>query len=1227
MVFTEQSAAAVNDKDSPKSPSTPDLWTTTLLVKNIHCPSCVSYAEDVLQTLPEIHKVDISIIDHTIRVQHGPNEQLPNRIKQELSGAAFEIEHIAARDAAGRVHFEQDLPESLTGSSSQSAWPWYKKMSRAERKHIENCNACKSKISNQQRRTRRSRGWALTSRMMGSSPSKPADLEKADSDSTIDSSKPDEKVNEKHADVQQWMATIAIDGMTCASCVGTITNILEPIDYVSSVNINLLANNGVVRFTGDKSNAESIREAVEDAGYDATIVEIHEITHSSTVAGSSEEGEAFRLAVSIDGMTCSACVGTITRGLKELAFVSTINIDLLSNKGIIEFEGESNKAFVLEKIEDLGYDAAELECERVDRQSPEAEQTSKEREVIIKVEGTYCPLCPKTIANALERRFGDAVLILKPPSQTIPRLTVKYIPSTPSTTIREIISTINSADEAFSASVYHAPSDEERSSDIRRRHRNDILWRLLLAVIAAIPTLIIGIIYMSLVPNTNKTRLWFEQPIWAGNVSREEWALFIMTTPVMFYSANHFHKGALKDIRSLWRRKSRVPILRRFYRFGSMNLLISLGTTVAYFSSLAVLIMNATSREGGSGRPSDTYFDSVTFLTLFLLIGRFLEAYTKAKTGDAVNMLANLKPSEAYLVLSGSEKATPDALSDDQSMYISKISTDMLELGDTVSVPHGNSPPTDGIVNQEGTFLFDESSLTGESKPVKKSRGDEVFAGSVNVSHPTQITVTELGSSSMLDKIVAVVREGQGKRAPIERIADTITGYFAPVVTLVAIITWVVWLGLGEGGVLPKNWLDVQQGGWPFWSLEFAIAVFVVACPCGIGLAAPTALYVGGGLAAKSHILVQGGGEAFQEASNMDVIVFDKTGTLTEGKMQVTNFDVLRDPQHTELALAMSKALEESSTHPIATAISSYCDAKLKDSPPLLISASGIEEVPGSGMKGSFSVDETGHKIVYEATLGNQRFSTSEDDPSFLSLLNKYQTLGQSVAILSFRRIDTEHHQPFTPLSLFSITDPLRATSASVLHTLQHEYGLSVHMCTGDNAATARSIAQQVGIPIANVRANVLPHEKADYIKTLQEQDGKRNIVAFVGDGTNDTPALAASDVSIALSSGSDVAITQASFILLKSDLETILRLVKLAKRVFWRVKMNFVWAAVYNVCLIPIAAGVTYAAGRWRLGPVWASAAMAASSVSVVCSSLALRLPEIENRELWKKLARKGGR
>src|SRR5579871_3531246 len=299
-------------------------------------------------------------------------------------------------------------------------------------------------------------------------------------------------------------------------------------------------------------------------------------------------------------------------------------------------------------------------------------------------------------------------------------------------------------------------------------------------------------------------------------------------------------------------------------------------------------------------------------MTGLTFVGRFLEAYTKHKASDAVSMLAGLRPTEAILDSIGEEE---------------RVSPDMLELGDIVKVPNGSTPPGDGIIIS-GSSKFDESSLTGESRPVHKQVGDNVYVGTINAGSVVTIKLEAIGGQSMLDKIVDIVRQGQSNRAPIERFADTLTGYFVPVIVLLAILTWVLWVSLGTSGELPPSYLDIDEGGWVIWSLQFAITVFVVACPCGIGLAAPTACYVGSGLAAKYGILVQGGGEAFQEASLVDCVVFDKTGTLTQGgEPEVTDAEVFSTERNRILAIAGQ--VESASTHTLARAIRTYCESSM----------------------------------------------------------------------------------------------------------------------------------------------------------------------------------------------------------------------------------------------------------------------------------------------------------
>ena len=497
------------------------------------------------------------------------------------------------------------------------------------------------------------------------------------------------------------------------------------------------------------------------------------------------------------------------------------------------------------------------------------------------------------------------------------------------------------------------------------------------------------------------------------------------------------------------------------------------------------------------------------------------------------------------------------------------------------------------------------------------------------------------------------MREGQTRRAPIERIADVITGYFVPVVTLIAIFTLLIWLSLGEAGVLPSYWLDVDEGSWPVWSLGFAIAVFVVACPCGIGLAAPTALFVGSGIAAKHGILAKGGGEAFQEASWLDVIVFDKTGTLTEGgEPNVTAeaiFTASDEAVIRRLAYALAMGLEEMSSHPLARAIISYCEGKERSN----VIGSEVEEVPGRGLRGVFTVTSHEANECYEAIIGNEAFMMENgiELEMVQNLLYGWKNTGKSVILLAIKvrsgsKFTCLSQETYTLTAAFAAADALRLEASHVVKSLRAS-GISVWMISGDNPVTATAVAGMIGIPRENVIAGVLPTEKAEKIKWLQEnaprrarmnwfgkeKTNKRAIVAMVGDGINDAPALAISDVGVAIGSGSDIAIGSAKFILVSSNLNSLLTLIELSQAVIRRVKFNFFWAFVYNLIALPVAAGVLYPVGmigyrppspslmesgvmnmhekgpqRIRLEPVWASLAMALSSVSVVCSSLLLR-------------------
>ena len=1153
------------------------LWETVILINNIHCASCVTHIQNVLASYGDIVRhVEVDVLTNAVRVLHRKSLST-SELCQTLSNAAFEVYSATTTDESGNKTREVGAEDTGDAWLEAAAEIWRQPVRasmndaqciplpdrRRQNTHLANCDACRKES-------------------VGSSYGSANSIEK---------------------------------------------NLISHEQRVPD--LAKKQQDEILPIEGDRSIPMYKRR-----NQDATPYLDHEALDL--------ESARYEAVLSIGGMTCASCTGAIDHGLSELPYVESVSATLMTNSALVIFRGKRNLESIVEAVEDLGYDGAVERCKLLDQAEERIERQNRRRTGMLKIEGMFCKHCPPRVVQALKEAYPDDVAIEQPPSQAEPIIRVSYVPDAPHFTIRSIITTIDTLNPNFSTNVYTPPSIEQRSHMMQKHEQRRLMIRLLFSFIVGIPTFLVGVVWMSLVPPTNNVRRFFEQEAWAGTVTRSDWALFILATPVFFLAADVFHVRAIKEIRILWRRGSKVPVLQRLYRFGSMNLLVSSGTSIAYFASVAVLGINATA-SSHSPRQSSTYFDSVVFLTFFILIGRYLEAYSKAKTGNAVGMLGNLRPQEAVIVSSSVDALPKDWASEvsEQDEKVQKhmigtkrINTDLLEVGDLVIVSNGSSPPADGIV-VEGSTKFNESSLTGEARAVPKALGDTVFSGAINVGGPITIRITEVGGTSMLDQIVAVVREGQTKRAPVERVVDLVIGYFVPVITALAIITFVIWLSLGLSGALSPRYLGSQQGGWAFWSLEFAIAVFVVACPCGIGLAAPTALFVGSGLAASHGILVRGGGEAFQEASNIDAVVFDKTGTLTEGgDLRVTDHEMLVEADVAEVAWSITKTLEENSSHPLARAIVEY-SSKLANH---LIRTTSITEEPGLGLRGTFT---TSAQITYEAALGSEAFIASQESPPpnlahFTdTTLSRWKSSSRSVALLALRNLN-HPHQPWTLALLFAISDPIRPTAFTTISTLQAS-SIPVYILTGDNPATATAVATTLSISPDHVFAGVLPTEKADKIRWLQAHAPSRRTglfrskkphatIAFIGDGINDAPALSTADVSISLSSASDIAVQSSSFILLSSSLDSVITLFQLSERVFRRVKFNFGWAVVYNIILIPVAAGVCFRVreGGWRLSPVWGSAAMAGSSLCVVMSSLALRWEGGLGGGLVKRFARR---
>ena len=582
----------------------------------------------------------------------------------------------------------------------------------------------------------------------------------------------------------------------------------------------------------------------------------------------------------------------------------------------------------------------------------------------------------------------------------------------------------------------------------------------------------------------------------------------------------------------------------------TMNTLVAMGSSAAYLYSVLGLLFPAFFEHQGLGEPM--YFDSSAFIITLILTGRLLEARAKGQTGAAIKALIGLQPRTARVVRDGVETDVPVA---------------EVLVGDRIVVRPGEKVPVDGVV-EEGSSPVDESMLTGEPIPVGKHPGDEVIGATLNTTGSFTLRATKVGSETALAQIVRLVQQAQGTKPPIARLADVIAAWFVPAVIAIATVTLVVWLVWG-----PQPALN--------YALLNFVAVLVIACPCALGLATPTAIMVGTGKGAENGVLIRDGA-ALETAHKLDVVVLDKTGTLTEGKPRVTDVvpfdgaDGAAPPLDEDGLLRLVAGAERGSEHPLAAAILAEADARGVETP----RATAFEAIAGHGIRAV--VD--GHTVV----AGNERLAGDAGERAAL-------LAGQGKTVVSVLVDDV-------PAGAIAVADTLKPSSAAAVGRLR-QLGLDVVMLTGDQEATARAIAAEAGID--HVIAGVLPQQKAAEVATLQH-DGSR--VAMVGDGINDAPALAQADVGMAIGTGTDVAMEASDVTLVSGDLGGVTTAVQLSRATIRTVKQNLFWAFAYNVALIPLAAGAFYPAFGILLSPIWAAAAMGLSSVTVVSNSLRLR-------------------
>ncbi|KAF6761735.1 copper P-type ATPase CtaA, partial [Ephemerocybe angulata] len=919
-----------------------------------------------------------------------------------------------------------------------------------------------------------------------------------------------------------------------------------------------------------------------------------------------------RCELRLEGMTCGSCVEAIEGMLRDQKGIQSIKVALLAERGVVEYDPEYwTVPKIIEEISDIGFDATLIPPSRSDV-------------VQLQVYGMTCGSCTSTIENGLAAVPGITSVSV---SLATEMCTVKFDRS--QITPRDMVEHIS--DMGFDA-ILAADNNNSAQLQSLTRMKEVLEWRsrFLWALAFAVPVFFLAMVCKHISFLRPICDYNFFNGIYLGDV-----LAFLITTPSQFWIGRKFYQNAFKAIK---------------HRAATMDVLIVMGTSAAYFYSVAILFL-AMFNTNAEYRPF-LFFETSTMLFMFVSLGRYMENKAKGKTSAALTDLMSLAPTMATIYT--------DAPACTQEK---KVPTELVEVGDVVKLVPGDKIPADGTVIK-GSSSVDESAVTGEAVPVVKRVGDSVIGGTVNGLGTFDMLVTRAGKDTALAQIVKLVEEAQTSKAPIQAFADRVAGYFVPTVIGLGLATFLLWILVTSFVAeenLPGMFLHTHGASKFAVCLQMCISVIVVACPCALGLATPTAIMVGTGMGARNGILIKGG-RALEASRHIRRIVLDKTGTVTVGKLSVVGLhwapqeDKRREVHDEEVyggdtgldsvcadgvtdrrtVLAMVSATEARSEHPLAKAIATYGKELLSSSgaaPEATIEQ--FESITGEGVKAQLLCG--GKK--FSVFVGSSRFATltrsssasaahmlsgglgseaahAETEahsyiPSSLVAYEKQETaLGRTVIFVSLLRAeDAGLH--LRPILAVSLADEPKPSSKYAIQALE-KMGIEVNMMTGDGRATAVAVAKQVGIRPEGVWASMSPKGKAAMIAELMKKDaelypGKPSGVAMVGDGINDSPALVAATVGIALSSGTSVAIEAADIVLMRSDLLDVVAALHLSRTIFGVIRRNLVWACVYNVLGIPLAMGVFLPFGLY-MHPMLAGAAMAFSSVSVVGSSLLLR-------------------
>ncbi|KAI5957752.1 CCC2 [Candida theae] len=1009
---------------------------------------------------------------------------------------------------------------------------------------------------------------------------------------------------------------VSIQGMTCGACSASITEALEKQDGIEKASISLVTEDGLITHSINY-DPQNIITVIEDCGFDAQLQK-KSILKSST----GSQSEVLKQTVlGIVGMTCGACSASITEALEKISGVSYVSVSLITEEALVKHNSAVSLDQLKDAIEDCGFDFTHVQTTDTHERSNKdpnlnGEPLDEIEETSLRIMGLHPDTDLVGFKYNLEAQLQSTPGVLSfevswhdeedgtaqdLTSSSSPRtsieesalgvgneLIVSYNPVI--TGIRDIVDGLDTLEPGVTFFVINS-LDQSSATQLKLLSKiKDIkYWSNIV-----IQSLLFGIPIIILV-HTENTKLWKTTTLFPG-------LYLVSLIEGLLASYVQFRLGA-KFLRKF------SSFVKNNFKGASMDVLVSISTMVTYIFSIVSIVVSVW--RGNTEKPPKVLFDTLAMLVTFVSFGKLLENKAKGATSSALSRLLSLTPSTCTIIAESTQYMKEMDGNNDklqQDYQTRTISIDLVQTNDIAIVLPGGKVPADGVI-VFGESEIDESLITGEPLPIHKRKGDSVIGGSINGPHLIHLKVTKTGRKSQLQQIINLVKESQVKKAPVQRFSDYVAARFVPFVIMLAIVTFTVWAivcSTMHTDGLPMIFRSNENGKF-FVCLQLAISVIVVACPCALGLAAPTAVMVGTGVGALNGVLIKGA-DILEKTTSVNIILFDKTGTLTTGEMSVVKSKpVAIDQPESKLSVSdwwkLIGSVECNSEHPVGRALTksakSFCGLSFEeDSFDTLIKDVNI--LLGAGIEANVTL----HSFEYKIYVGNYNL-----------IKEKFPQLMHQIDNEDFNSINTVIYVVINGQysGYIELSDALKEGSREVIHYLRESEGYIIGMVTGDNKGSALKIGREVGITEQNIYYEVSPIHKDKVISNLKTRFGPSANIAFVGDGINDAPALAKADIGMAISSGTDIAIESADIVLIgggqrqQADLYGVINALKISSTTFQRIKLNFVWAVIYNIFMLPFAMGC-FLPLNLMLPPVAASIAMMISSLSVVMNSLLLK-------------------